>query len=85
MILHCPVKEKLPWLSLPLKNLGMGENVIPIILRDLDAKASLMVWALPELTGQNLAPPTVEGGFLKWDVRAQIEAWLQWGRKKGLL
>ena len=64
--------------------IAMGEEVVPIILRDLHAKESLMVWALPEITGENLAPPKIEGGFLKWDVRAQVEAWLQWGRAKGL-
>lgn len=65
--------------------IAMGEEVVPIILRDLQAKASLTVWALPEITGQNLAPPRIDGGFLKWDVDAQIDAWLQWGRKKGLV
>ena len=65
--------------------IAMGEEVVPIILRDLHAKESLMVWALPEITGENLAPPKIEGGFLKWDVGAQVEAWLQWGRAKGLV
>jgi hypothetical protein len=64
---------------------AMGGDVIPLILRDLQAKKSLMVWALPEITGENLAPPKVEGGILKIDVNAQVEAWLQWGRKKGIV
>jgi hypothetical protein len=65
--------------------IAMGEAVVPIILRDLQAELSLMVWALPEITGQNLAPPKIEGGFVKWNVAAQVEKWLQWGRAKGLL
>ena len=65
--------------------IAMGEDVVPIILRDLRAKVSLMVWALPEITGENLAPPKREDGFLKWDVGAQVEAWLNWGRSKGLV
>jgi hypothetical protein len=65
--------------------IAMGEEAVPIILHDLHAKESLMVWALPEITGENLAPPRIDGGFLKWDVGAQVEAWLQWGRKKGLI
>jgi hypothetical protein len=65
--------------------IAMGGEVVPIILRDLQAKGSLMVWALPEITGGKLAPPTTDGAFLKWDVHAQIEAWLQWGREKGFL
>jgi hypothetical protein len=62
-----------------------GEEVLPIILRDLQAKPSLLVWALPEITGESLAPPNLEGGFLKWNVSAQIDAWMQWGREKGLI
>src|SRR5438105_2081401 len=54
--------------------IAMGDEIVPIILRDLHAKESLMVWALPEITGENLAPPKIEGGFVKWDVGAQIEA-----------
>jgi hypothetical protein len=65
--------------------IALGEEVVPVILRDLQAKDSLMVWALPEITGENIAPPTIEGGFVKCDVRAQIRAWLQWGREKGLI
>ena len=65
--------------------IALGEDVVPLILRDLDANVSLIVWALPEITGENLAPPRVEDGFLKWDVGAQVEAWLQWGRTKGLV
>jgi hypothetical protein len=65
--------------------IALGEEVVPLILHDLQAKGSLMVWALPEITGENLAPPKMDGGFLKWDVNAAIEAWLQWGRKKGFV
>jgi hypothetical protein len=65
--------------------IAMGEDVVPLILRDLRDKPSLLVWALPELTGENLTPPRSENGFLKWNVDAQIEAWLQWGRNKGLV
>src|SRR5882724_9547097 len=55
--------------------IAMGQEVVPIILRDLQDDPSLLVWALPKITGENLAPPRVEGGFLKWNVDAQIEAW----------
>src|SRR5262245_16011655 len=48
--------------------ISMGEDVVPLILRDLRDKPSLLVWALPELTGENLAPPRSENGFLKWNV-----------------
>jgi hypothetical protein len=65
--------------------IAMGEEVVPIILRELRAQPSLLVWALPEITGENLVPPRIEGGFIKWNVAAQIEAWLQWGREKSLV
>jgi hypothetical protein len=64
--------------------IAMGEDVVPLILRDLRDNPSVLVWALPEITGQNLAPPRTEGGFLKRSVDSQIAAWLQWGREKGL-
>ena len=65
--------------------IAMGEEVVPIILRDLQAKDSLMVWALPVIAGENLAPPTSEDVFVKWNISLQIKAWLQWGREKGLV
>ena len=67
--------------------IGMGEQVIPFILRELQepTKQSLIMWALPEITGENLVPPRREGGFVKWNVSAQVDAWLQWGRAKGLV
>jgi hypothetical protein len=65
--------------------IAMGKDVVPLILRDLQDDPSLLVWALPKITGENLAPPRIEGGFLKWNVDAGIEAWLRWGREKGLV
>src|SRR5438105_10184076 len=47
--------------------IAMGAEVVPLILRDLQGKPSLLVWALPEITGENLAPPRKEAGFLKWN------------------
>lgn len=64
---------------------ALGEQVVPMILRGLQTEASLVVWALPEITGENPAPPTVHGGFAKCDVAAQIDAWLRWGRARGLV
>jgi hypothetical protein len=65
--------------------IALGYEIVPFILRDLQAKPSLIAWALPEITGENLAPPKTEGGFRKWDVVPATEAWLQWGRNKGLV
>jgi len=65
--------------------IALGEDVVPLILHDLQDNPPHLVWALPEITGENLAPPPREGGFLKWNVDTQVEAWLTWGREKGLI
>jgi hypothetical protein len=57
--------------------IAMGEDVVPIILRDLRDEPSLLVWALPKIVGAN--PPFTGNND------RMIEAWLQWGREKGLL
>jgi hypothetical protein len=64
---------------------ALGKGVVPLILRQLREQPSLLVWALPEIAGENLMPPKKEDGFTKWDVGAQIEAWQRWGREKGLV
>jgi len=66
--------------------IAMGKDVTPIVLRELQAGPSLLVWALPEITGEaDPVPSIVEGGIRKWDIRAQNQAWLQWGREKKLI
>src|SRR5437762_5189984 len=57
--------------------IAMGEDVVPIILRDLRDEPSLLVWALPKIVGVN---PPFDGNNDK-----MIEAWLLWGRDKGLI
>ena len=56
--------------------IALGEPVVPLILRELQAGPSLLVWALPEIVG---AHPKFEG-----NVSTMTNAWLQWGREKGL-
>ena len=57
--------------------IAMGGEVVPIILRKMQADTSLLAWGLPEITGEN---PPFEGNNDK-----MVEAWLQWGREKGLV
>ena len=57
----------------------MGEAVVPLLLRDLQTSASLWVWALLEITGENPASPEDGGNIAK-----MTEAWLRWGKNKGL-
>lgn len=66
---------------------ALGQPVVPIILHELQAGrpgSSLLAWALPEITGVDLAPPLIDGAFVTWDVRAQVAAWLKWGRERGI-
>lgn len=58
---------------------GMGEAVVPLLLRDLQIDASLWVWALPEITGEDPVPPEDRVNIAKI-----TEAWLCWGKTKGL-
>jgi hypothetical protein len=41
--------------------IGLGKAVVPLMLRDLQERPRLWVWALPEITGADPVPPG-EGG-----------------------
>jgi hypothetical protein len=56
----------------------LGEPVVPLMLRDLEERPRLWVWALPEITGADPVPPQ-EGG----NITKMTEAWLRWGRANG--
>jgi len=58
--------------------IALGKDVVPILLRDLETK-SLWVWALPEITDEDPVP-AIDGG----NIRKMAEAWIKWGREKGL-
>jgi hypothetical protein len=59
--------------------ISLGEPVVPLLLSDLEGRPSLWVWALPEIMGET---PVAEadGG----NIRKMTDAWLKWGREKGL-
>jgi|SRR6516165_5924218 hypothetical protein len=59
--------------------IALGPEVVPLMLGDLEARPSLWVWALPAITGENPVPAS-DGG----NIRKMTEAWLKWGREKGL-
>lgn len=60
--------------------IGMGPDVIPFILQQLERCPGFWFWALRCLTGEN--PVTQE---MRGDVAAMTEAWLNWGREYGYL
>ena len=58
--------------------IGMGQDVMPFLLRDLEKKPRLWVWALPEITGADPVLATDRGNIAKMS-----EAWLRWARENG--
>jgi hypothetical protein len=58
--------------------IGMGEAVVPLILRDLEKRPRLWVWALSRITGADPVPASDRGNIAKMS-----EAWLRWGREHG--
>lgn len=58
---------------------GLGRDVVPVLLRDLQTAPGLWVWALPEITGEDPVPESDRG-----DIRKMSEAWVAWGRGQGI-
>jgi hypothetical protein len=60
--------------------IGMGGPVIPLILSDLEKGPAHWYWALAAITGENPAKDSPKG-----DIQAICDAWVGWGRRRGLL
>lgn len=58
--------------------IGMGQAVVPLMLRDLEERPRLWAWALPEITGVNPIPASDGGNIAKMS-----EAWLRWAKEQG--
>ena len=58
--------------------IGLGEAVVLLMLRDLEERPRLWVWALPQITGENPVPASDRENF-----RKMSEAWLRWGKENG--
>ena len=58
--------------------IGMGEEVIPLLLLNLKDSPDHWFWALASITGENPVKPNQKG-----KMREMAEAWLSWGRKRG--
>jgi hypothetical protein len=57
---------------------GLGEAVVPLMLRDLAERLRLWVWALPDITGADPVAPEDAGNITRMS-----EAWLRWGSDNG--
>ncbi|WP_019866149.1 hypothetical protein [Methylovulum miyakonense] len=60
--------------------IGLGPDVIPFILKELEQNGGHWFWALQALTGENPVADEDAGR-----VRKMTEAWLNWGREKGYI
>jgi hypothetical protein len=61
-----------------LKIIGMGQDAIPFILRELSEKPDMWFVALWSITEANPVPADVSG-----NLAAMAQAWIQWGRDSG--
>ena len=60
--------------------IGMGQPVVPLILEELQREPDQWFWALEAITEENPVPPDSAG-----IVRTMAQAWVDWGRQRGLL
>jgi hypothetical protein len=58
--------------------IGMGQAVVPLILRELEQEPDHWFWALQAITGAN--PVKLEQ---RGRLKQMAEAWIQWGRENG--
>lgn len=58
--------------------IGMGEAVIPLLLRELEKKSGHWFWALKSISREDPVAPEYRG-----KVKEMIKAWLEWGRQRG--
>ena len=58
--------------------IGLGPQVIPLILTEMATTPGQWFWALAALTGENPVADSDRG-----DVAAMTAAWLAWGRANG--
>lgn len=58
--------------------IGMGEAVVPLLLRELEKKSGQWFWALKAITREDPVPSEYRGR-----TKDMIRIWLEWGRSKG--
>jgi hypothetical protein len=56
--------------------IGMGQAVVPLILREMDTHGGHWFWALRHISQANPVPPEDAG-----KIPRMTEAWLRWGRE----
>ncbi|HEX8692675.1 MAG TPA: hypothetical protein VF746_09665 [Longimicrobium sp.] len=60
--------------------IGLGPDVLPVLLNDLERTGRNWFWALRAITGENPVPSEERG-----ELSRMIAHWLEWGRVRGLV
>jgi hypothetical protein len=60
--------------------IGMGLPVVPLILEELQREPNHWFYALEVITDENPVANAIQG-----DMRKIADAWLDWGRRQGLI
>lgn len=60
--------------------IGMGPDVVPFLLKELEREPAHWFWALHYITGVNPVPPEGEG-----KLKEMAKAWVDWGKKQGYI
>ncbi|MBY0525469.1 MAG: hypothetical protein K2R98_18830 [Gemmataceae bacterium] len=58
--------------------IGMGPDVVPMLLCELENSPDLWFWALRAITEANPVKPESRG-----DMNAMARAWVEWGKSQG--
>lgn len=60
--------------------IGLGRRALPLLLAELRDRPAQWMWALRSITGDDPVPPAAKGAL-----RKERDAWLEWGRQRGLI
>src|SRR3954447_15336403 len=60
--------------------IGMGQEVVPLLLAELKRKPDFWFAALRAITGEDPVPPESAGR-----IKEMARAWVEWGRSKGYI
>ncbi len=58
--------------------IGMGKDIIPLLLREVERKSGHWFWALKSIIREDPVPQEKRG-----KTKEMRKAWLEWGKSKG--
>ncbi|HWO23667.1 MAG TPA: hypothetical protein VNO30_33225 [Kofleriaceae bacterium] len=60
--------------------IGLGPRVLPLLLAELRDRPAQWTWALRAIAGEDPVSPEAKGAL-----RKERDAWLHWGRQRGMI